>query len=446
MAYIANTDADRNEMLETIGVKTFNELISNIPEDLKLKNNLNISESLSEFEVQAKLEKMSSKNVSDLVSFAGAGVYDHYIPAVISSLLGRSEFYTAYTPYQAEVSQGTLQAIYEFQSMICALTGMDVANASMYDGATALAEAMMLACTHTKKKKFVVAGSLHPHYKKVLETYAYGQNIEIIYSVSKDGSIDFDELQKNVNSTIAGVAIQQPNFYGIIEDVYEVEKIAHAAKAMFIVDVDVISLGILEAPGNYGADIVVGEAHVLGNPQNYGGPYLGIFAVKNELIRKIPGRLAGITVDVDNERGFVLTLQTREQQIKREKATSNICSNQGLCMLAATIYMSLLGKQGIKEVAELITKKAHYLSSVITNNSNVELKYNKPFFREFVLDIPVDSKQLIDDLVESGILAGVDLARFYEGDKGLLVAVTEKRTKDEMDNFAKVLLKACSFK
>ncbi len=435
MAYIANTDDDRRAMLDEIGVKTFDELISNIPEDAKFKGELNLPEGISEFEALSELEKLAGKNKSNLAVFAGAGAYDHYVPAAIKQILSRSEFYTAYTPYQAEVSQGTLQAIYEFQSMICDLTGMDVANASMYDGATALAEAMLLATAHTRRNKFVIPANLHPHYRKVLDTYAYGMGIEIVKIPVVDGTINLDELKNLVDDNVAAVAIQQPNFYGLIEDVFDIEKIAHDKKALFVVSVDILSLGILEAPGNYGADIVTGEAHYLGNPLNYGGPYLGIFAVKQDLIRKIPGRLAGVTVDVDCNRGFVLTLQTREQQIKREKATSNICSNQGLCMLAATIYLSLLGKKGFKELAEICYHKAHFLADELSKIKGVKLKYNKPFFREFVIDTTKLPKVLIDSLLEFDILAGVDLARFYESDSGLLIAVTEKRTRLEIDKF-----------
>ncbi|HOP49676.1 MAG TPA: aminomethyl-transferring glycine dehydrogenase subunit GcvPA [Ignavibacteriales bacterium] len=435
MAYIANTENDIKEMLEAIGVKTFDELISNIPEDLKFKGELNIPSEISEYEAYSELEKLALQNKSNLAIFAGAGAYDHYVPAAIKQIISRSEFYTAYTPYQAEVSQGTLQAIYEFQSMICDITGMDVANASMYDGATALAEAMLLAVAHTRKNKFVIPANLHPHYRKVLETYAYGKQIELVQIPIEDGSINLIELKNLVDNNVAAVAVQQPNFYGIIEDVYEIEKIAHEKGALFVVSVDILTLGMLEAPGKYGADIVTGDAHYLGSPLNYGGPYLGIFAVKQDLIRKIPGRLAGVTVDVDGNRGFVLTLQTREQQIKREKATSNICSNQGLVMLAATIYLSLIGKEGFKNLANLAYHKAHYLASELTKINGVKLKYQKPFFREFVVDTVKQPKLIINALLDNDILAGVDLARFYEGDSGLLIAVTEKRSKADIDNF-----------
>lgn len=435
MAYIANTDDDRKQMLEAIGVKTFEELIANIPEDARFKGDLNLPEGLSEYEALMELEKLSNKNRSNLAIFAGAGAYDHYVPAAIKQIISRSEFYTAYTPYQAEVSQGTLQAIYEFQSMICDITDMDVANASMYDGATALAEAMLLATAHTRRNKFVIPANLHPHYRKVLDTYAYGKGIEIVKVPVVDGTINLDELKNLVDENVAAVAIQQPNFYGLLEEVFEIEKIAHEKNALFVVSVDILSLGLIEAPGNYGADIVTGEAHYLGSPLNYGGPYLGIFAVKKDLIRKIPGRLAGVTVDVDGNRGFVLTLQTREQQIKREKATSNICSNQGLVMLAATIYLSLIGKEGFKELAEINYHKAHFLASELSKIKGVKLKYNKPFFREFVIETTKPPKMLIDSLLEFDILAGVDLSRFYEGDSGLLIAVTEKRTRLDIDKF-----------
>jgi glycine dehydrogenase subunit 1 len=343
----------------------------------------------------------------------GGGAYDHFTPTIVQSVLERPEFKTAYTPYQAEVSQGTLQSMYEFQSMICALTGMDVANASLYDGGSALAEACLMAHNQNRKHKIMLAGTINPFYRQVVDTICTAKDLEFHTFIAEDGSADLEALKNAIDDDTSAVVVQQPNAYGSLEDVEEIEKIVHSTKALYIVSVDPVSLGLITPPGDYGADVVVGEGQPLGIPMNFGGPYLGLFACRKKYVRKVPGRLSGVTEDIDGNRGFVLTLQTREQQIKRERATSNICTNQGLIMLAATVYMAAMGKQGLSEVAEQSFRRAHYLAEKI--------------------------KEIIDKMAEKGILAGIDTSRFEDCMEGLLVAVTEKRTREEMDRFAEEL-------
>ncbi len=443
MSYIPSTDTDRQEMLKAIGVASFEELLKAVPTEIRMKGKINIPQKLSEFEVINELRNLESMNKSSdkIVSFLGGGSYDHFIPSAIAAITSRSEFYTAYTPYQAEVSQGTLQAIYEYQTMVCRLTGMDVANASMYDGGSALGEAALLAVNHTGRNEIIIAGKIHPHYLKIIRTYCEGQDIVINEVVSSRGSVLPDKLKTHISEKTAAVIVQHPNFYGCFEDVDEIGNLTHAGGALYIVSVDPISLGILTPPGEYGADIVVGEGQVFGCPQNFGGPYLGIFAAKEFLLRKMPGRISGITVDTDGQRGFVLTVQTREQHIRREKATSNICTNQGLMMLTATIYLALLGKSGIQEVANLCLQKAQYLASAIVEIPGFRLRFNGPIFREFVVDTPKPAAEIIKLLSDKGILPGLDLKQFDSKDTGLLIAVTEKRTKGEMDLFVSELKK-----
>jgi glycine dehydrogenase subunit 1 len=435
MPFVPNTDAERQEMLEAIGVKTFDDLVANIPEQIRLKGLLNLPKQLSEMEVWEEMKRLSSRNqnIEEYASYLGGGAYDHYVPAAVGAILSRSEFYTAYTPYQAEVGQGTLQAVYEYQTMICRLTEMDVANASMYDGATALAEAMLLSASHMNKDEIVLAGKINPNYVEVLKTYAHGQDIKIIQVELADGVCNLDDLKKHVTDKTAAVMVQQPNFYGNLEDVHHIGEVAHDAKALFVVSVDPMSLGILEAPGKYGADIVVGEGQCFGNSVAFGGPYVGIFAVKNFLLRKIPGRLSGMTIDKSGEKGFILTLQTREQHIRREKATSNICTNQALNALASCVYLSLMGKEGLVKVATLSIQKAHYLAGEIAKIKGFKLKFKQPFFKEFVVETPVITSELIRKLSEKKIHAGINLKKF--GDVGLLIAVTERKTKEQLDAF-----------
>lgn len=443
MAFVPNTDADREEMLKIIGVEKFEDLIVKIPESVRLKKDLELPEKLSEYEVSKLLSKYAAKNVSadTHVSFMGGGAFDHFIPAIVSSIIERPEFKTAYTPYQAEVSQGTLQAMYEFQSMICALTGMEVSNASLYDGGSALAEACLMAQNHTKKKEILIAGTINPYYIQVMKTIGTGRELEFKVFADDDGTCDLNALKNEISENTAAVVVQQPNAYGTIEDVYEIEKIAHSTKALYIVSVNPISLGLLEAPGNYNADVVVGEGQPLGIPLNFGGPYLGLFACKKQFVRKIPGRIAGMTTDTDGNKAYVLTLQTREQQIKREKATSNICTNQGLFMLAATVYMATLGKEGISKVARHSHAKANYLASKIKELPGYSIAIDKPFFNEFLVDTPKDAGKIIREAANHGFLAGIDTSRFSDCKKGMLIAVTEKRTKEEMDQFVDILRK-----
>ncbi len=428
-------------MLDAIGAKDFDELIKDIPQEVRLKRDLTIPPAMSELEVLKHVSALANKNVNtqEAISFLGAGVYDHFIPSAVGALLSRSEFYTAYTPYQAEVSQGTLQAIYEYQTMICRLTGMDVSNASLYDAGSGLAEAALMSVAHTGRKKFVAAHPIHPLYLQVVRTYVHGQGFEIVEVPTRDGTADIDTVKKAVDENVAAVMVQQPSFLGTLNDVFALGEIAHSKKALYVVDAPPISLGLLVPPGEYGADVVVGEGQSLGIPQSFGGPFLGIFAVKEALIRRLPGRLAGVTVDTEGNRGFVLTLQTREQQIRREKATSNICTNEGLMMLASTIYMSLMGKQGICEVAEQSSAKAHYLAEQIGKIPGFNLKYRQPFFNEFLVSTPVPAGKIIEAGLQKKILAGIDIERLTPGEKGLLVTVTEKRTRDDLEMFVEFL-------
>jgi glycine dehydrogenase subunit 1 len=441
MSFVPGTDDDRKLMFEKIGVKSFDELIANIPEKVRLKGELDIPPQLSEYEAFKLLEKYAGMNITadSHVCFMGGGAYDHFIPSIVGSVLQKPEFRTAYTPYQAEVSQGTLQAMYEFQTMICNLTGMEVSNASIYDAGSSLAEAALMANTQTKRKTIYIAGRINPNYLETMETITAGQEMKFVEFIGKDGSADLDRLKAEMNDDVAAVIVQHPNYFGSLEDVHELEKIAHDNKSLYIVTTNPISLGVLEAPGNYNADVVVGEGQSLGIPLNFGGPYLGIFACKEKYIRKLPGRIVGITEDENGERCFVLTLQTREQQIKREKATSNICTNQGLFMLASTVYMEALGKQGIKEVAEQSLTRAHYLAEKINEIEGFELANKRPFFNEFLINCPVEVQKIIKSGVEKGFLAGVDVSRFVDTRNGLLIAVTEKRNKQELDEFVEFL-------
>jgi glycine dehydrogenase subunit 1 len=440
MPFIVNTAPEREEMLKAIGAASFEELLKDIPEDVRLKKPLDLFPSLDEPNVKKQLEAIASSNSStaDHVSFLGAGAYDHFIPSAIGTIVSRSEFYTAYTPYQAEVSQGTLQAIYEYQSLICRLYGMDVANASMYDGATALAEAVLMAMNTTGRHQVVIAGKLHPNSAAVLKTYleAAGQEA-IVQTALEDGIGSISSLRELAGESTAAVVVQQPNFYGCLENVADIGAIAHEKGALFIVSADPLSLGVLAAPGSYGADIAVGEGQPLGTPQSFGGPYLGIFTVKKDYVRKIPGRLVGMTKDREGKDGFILTLQTREQHIRREKATSNICSNQALNALQAAVYLSLIGREGLREVASQSAQKASYLSGKIASIPGFSLKFGKPFFREFVVETPLPAATIIARMLDRKVFAGYDLS--VHGETGLLIAVTEKRTKEEMDSFVETL-------
>lgn len=465
--YIPNTEEQREKMLKSLGLDSIDQLFDYIPERVKLGRRLNLPEPMSEYELLKHMRELSSKNIStaDYCCFLGAGAYDHYIPAVIKHMLLRGEFYTAYTPYQPEISQGTLQAIFEYQTMICELTGMDVSNASMYDGASASAEAMLLACSSKHKRKVVISQTLNPEYRNVIKTYAKFNNIDVVEVGYKDGITELSNLESVTNKEVAAVIVQYPNFFGIIENLADISNITHKSGCYFIVVADPISLGILKSPGEYGADIVVGEGQPLGNPLSFGGPYLGFFATTKELMRRIPGRIVGQTTDKLGRRGFVLTLQAREQHIRREKATSNICSNQALNALAATIYLTLLGKNGLRKVAELCVKKSHYAYEKLIETGRFEPVFKAPFVKEFVLRI--NEKNIMNDLtnftecterlgnkessenvenyslvqklnkklLKNKIIGGYDLGRnFPELSNCWLLAVTEKRTKEEIDS------------
>lgn len=443
MSYVPNTKDELHEMINEIGVKHFDELLVSIPQSVKVTEKFNLFPSLSETEVISLLNRYSKRNVNvnDVVCFIGGGAYDHWVPAIVPMVIDRSEFKTAYTPYQAEVSQGTLQAMYEFQSMICDLTGMDVANASMLDCGSALAEAILMSYALNNKKRFVFAGTINPNYIKISKTLTAGKGLSFEFACLPDGTCDLEKLEQLVDDNVSAVIVQQPNFLGNIEDVFEIEKIAHNKKALFISVVDPIMLGVLVSPGEYRADIVVGEGQTLGIPLSFGGPYLGIFATRQEFIRKMPGRLSGMTIDMDGQRAFVLTLQTREQQIKRERATSNICTNQGLMMLAATVYLAVLGKSGIKELAEICFRKAHFLAKEISNIPGFELSSEKPFFREFLVSTHVEPSDIIKSAKNEKLLPGLDISKFYKDRKGLLIAVTEKRSDDELKRLVDFLRK-----
>ena len=444
MVFIPTTEKNRKEMLKTIGVSDFEELLEAIPEEARIKGDLGLPEPLSEYEVTKLLQEIANKNehADTHTCFLGGGAYDHFIPAAVGHITSRSEFYTAYTPYQPEVSQGNLQAIYEYQTMIANLTGMDVANASMYDGASALAEASLLAQAQLRREKILVSNTVHPFYRKVVGSYCRRSGVCQEEVGMEGGMTDLNELKTKINDQTAGVLIQHPNFFGNLEDVEEIEKIIHGAGGLFIVSVDPISLGVLQPPGEYGADVVTGEGQAMGNPLNFGGPYVGIFAVTQQLIRRLPGRLVGVTQDTQGRRGFVLTLQTREQHIRREKATSAICTNEQLCALASTVYMALMGKQGLPTVANLCLQKAHYLAKRLEEINGIDLLFSRPFFKEFAIKCSVPPAQIIARMRKEKIFAGIDLGRFDYGiDDGLLVAVTEKRTKDEMDHYVEVMKK-----
>ena len=439
--FLPMTEQDEKEMLATIGISSIDELFEDIPEQVRFKGDYNIKQAKSEHELVKELSIMAGKNANLKThpSFLGAGVYDHYIPVIVDHVISRSEFYTAYTPYQPEISQGELQAIFEFQTMICELTGMDVANSSMYDGGTALAEAAMLSCGQTRRKKVLVSSAIHPEYRDVLRTYAKGQYIEVVEVPTKNGLTDLEALQEALNDDVAAVIVQYPNFFGQIEPLKEIEPIVHKHKSLFVVSSNPLALGVLTPPGHFSADIVVGDAQPFGIPTSFGGPHCGFFAVTKKLMRKVPGRLVGQTTDEDGKRGFVLTLQAREQHIRRDKATSNICSNQALNALAASVAITALGKKGIKEMAMQNIQKAQYAKKAMQANG-LEVVFNGSQFNEFVVKLREPAKAANERLLQKGIIGGYDLGRDYPAlANHMLVAVTELRTKAEIDDFVKEL-------
>jgi glycine dehydrogenase subunit 1 len=442
LSYVLNTPDDQRQMLDAIGAKSVDELFRQVPDGLRLKRPLDVPAALSEIELTRHMQALAgcNRSAADAVCFLGGGSYDHFIPAVVDAIAGRSEFYTSYTPYQAEASQGSLQAFFEYQTLLCQLTGLDVANASLYDGGSAVAEAVLMALSiQPKRHKVLIAESLHPEYRQTLATYTANVDIQVQTLPTPAGFLDPDDLKKAIDDKTLCVVVQHPNFFGCLEEPEALGKIAHQTGALFIVSFDPISLGLLKRPGQYGADIAVAEGQSLGNPMSYGGPYLGVLACREEFVRKMPGRLVGQTVDRNGKRCWVLTLQTREQHIRREKATSNICTNQGLMALKATVYLAALGPQGLKETAELCVCKAHYAASRFGELAGVRLRFERPFFKEFTLAVDSPVSPILARLLEAGYHAGLPLGRWYpQLGNCMSIAVTEKRTQEEINGLAAV--------
>jgi len=453
--YIPNTRLQQQEMLDAIGFKSVDELFADLPGDLVLKQLLNIPGPLSEMELERHMRLMAAGNTNteNHVCFLGAGAYDHYIPSAVGQIVGREEFYTAYTPYQPEISQGTLQAIFEYQTMICELTGLDCSNASLYDGATALAEAAIMACRSTGRSRVVISRAVHPEYRSVLNTYAdfAGFRISEMGYDTISGRTGLNAAQTMAAQDVAAFIVQSPSFFGVIEQVGELAEIAHKNGSMLIMSCDPISLGILKTPGESGADIAVGEGQSLGSNLAFGGPYLGFIAVKKELMRKMPGRIVGQTADISGKRAFVLTLQAREQHIRREKATSNICSNQSLIALTAAVYLTILGKQGLQETAESCLQKSHYAYTELVKTGLFKpcfIGYGAsdlqvPFFKEFSVKSAIPVDKLNKQLLQSGFIGGLGLQQYFpELENAWLIAVTEKRSRSEIDRFVAEAAKA----
>jgi glycine dehydrogenase subunit 1 len=431
---------DRAAMLRAVGADSIDDLFGSIPAAVRLGRPLDLPEGLGELDVVRTLKGLAGRNTpaTGLVTFAGAGCYDHFVPSIVDHVLRRPEFFTAYTPYQPEVSQGTLQNIYEFQSMVCELTGMDVANASMYDGATAFVEAALMASRVTKRPRVVVAGSVHPEWRVVLDTYAASGNVSVVTCPVNEGMTGPGALTRLVDGQTAAVLVSSPNFLGHLEDLAALGEIAHAAGALFVVAVNPALSGVLEPPSAFGADIVVGEGQPLGNAMSFGGPGLGLFACKQEFLRQLPGRVVGRTLDVEGRDAFVLTMQTREQHIRREKATSNICSNHALNALAAAVYLSAVGAEGLAEVGKSSIAKAHYLRDALLGTGRFQEPWSAPFAHEFALGYAGDVRAMQATMLERGYLAGVDLGAVDPGMDGLvLFSVTEKRTRAEIDSFVR---------
>ncbi|HEX8736538.1 MAG TPA: aminomethyl-transferring glycine dehydrogenase subunit GcvPA [Pyrinomonadaceae bacterium] len=446
MRYIPNSPEEREEMLGVVGLNSAEELFRSIPNEVKLNRALDITEPLAEPEVIGAMENLADKNTAARkTSFLGAGVYSHFSPTIVDHLIQRSEFFTSYTPYQPEVSQGTLQYIFEFQTLVCQLTGMDVANASMYDGSTSMAEAFLMAQRVTRRDKVVIAETVHPEYLAVAKTYTQHGHlaIETVHFNKETGRILADDLNKLDDKT-AALVIQSPNFFGCIEDLQSLAEKAHAVGALLIVVVtEAISFGLLKTPGACGADIVVAEGQSFGIPMSFGGPHVGLFACKDKYVRQMPGRLAGIAYDKNGNRGFVLTLATREQHIRRDKATSNICTNQGLIALAATIYMEAMGKKGLQEVAVQNAQKAAYAKRKIAEIEGFSLPFSSPTFNEFIVRAPKAANEILEKLrTGNNIIGGLALSRYYaENPNDFLVCVTETNTKQQIDNLVESLSK-----
>jgi len=441
MSYVPHTEAERNEMLARVGVDAIEDLFEAIPAEHRFPK-IELPPALSEIEIMGALRDLSEMNddLDHMACFLGAGAYHHFVPSVVKHIVSRSEFYTAYTPYQPEVSQGTLQAVFEYQTMMAELTGMDVSNASHYDGATAVAEAAIMAFSvhRGRRHKVLVSSALHPEYRETLRTYTQGMDVEVVEGCDLD--MTPDALAKEIDGDTACVIVQNPDFLGRVHDYAALAESAHASKTLLVVACNPISLGMLAPPGTYGADVAVGEGQPLGNALNYGGPYLGFFCCRKKDVRRMAGRLVGETVDIDGERGYVLTLSTREQHIRRERATSNICTNQGLNALAACVYLAALGKCGLEQVAQLCYHKAHYCADQIDALDGYTVERNAPFFNEFVVHCPVPVEELNAECLEYGIVGGYDLGLAYPGmSDRMLVCVTEMNSREQIDQYAKTL-------
>ena len=445
MSYVPNTMEDQQAMLATLGLSSLEELLTPVPEHVRLGRPLNLPPALAEPDLKRLLMNMAAKNrnLDSTLAFLGAGTYDHAIPSVVPHLQRRSEFVTSYTPYQPEVSQGMLQAIYEFQTMVCQITGLDIANASLYDGATAMIEAVLLAVGPGGRGEVVISEAVDPQYRRVLHTYAFSRGFQVKEVPTRNGVTSLEDLDAAVSASTSAVVIQQPNFFGCIEDMRAIEPIAHKGKAVFVTTItEPASLGILASPGDYGADIAVGELMSFGNPMSYGGPALGFMAARTKYMRLLPGRLVGQTVEEGGEKhtGYVLTLQTREQHIRRERATSNICTNQSLLAVGATIFLAALGKQGFRELGELCLQKAHYAFRQITAIPGYSAKFSSPFYDEFVITSPVSTQVLEHTFEQVGIIGGYPLGKSYAGmENDMLFCVTETRTKEDIDTLVDIL-------
>ena len=438
MSYVANTDAQRDEMLGVVG-KSMADLFACI-RDRQRPQSFDLPPGRSELEVWETLRALAAKNHSHLMGFLGGGFYDHFTPAAVDAVLSRGEFYTAYTPYQPEASQGTLQAVYEYQSAIRRLTGMEVANASLYDGGTALYEAATMAMRVTGRRKIILDETVNPIYRKMLRSYTTNLEIDFVQLPSRDGRTHRDHLAEHLDKTTAGVIVQNPNFFGLVDDYAGVAEMTHAQGALLIVSCYPTSLGLLKTPGEMGADIATGEGQCLGLPLSFGGPYLGLFATRKKLVRKMPGRVVGRTVDSQGREGFTLALQAREQHVRRAKATSNICTNESLCAIGALAYLTLLGKQGLVDLAKLCLSKAAYLRKRLLDIPGVTARFDGPIFNEFVVDLPRPAAEVVSQLIERGFAAGFPLSRYYDDmENALLVAVTEKRTKEDIGLLAETL-------
>lgn len=446
MPYIAHTETDVAEMLRAVGVSSIDDLFAPIPEAARFRGSLGLPKGAPELDVRRELQEAAARTITldQVNSFLGAGVYDHFIPAIVDHLAGRAEFYTAYTPYQPEASQGMLTAIFEFQSMIAALTAMDVSNASVYEGASALAEAAMMAlASQRNRRKIVVSGAVHPEHLATVRTYLANLDAELVVTPIRNGVTDPSDLAKALGPDVACVAFQNPNFFGNLEDVHALSDAARGVGALVVASVDPISLGVVIPPGEYGADVAVGEGQGLGGEIWYGGPYFGIFTAKQELIRKMPGRIVGATTDGEGRLGFVLTFQTREQHIRRAKATSNICTNQGIIAVRGAIYLAAMGPQGIRDAAELCVAKSHYALEKITGLPGWRRRHDAPFVKEFVVEGPRPAAEICRELGAHGILPGAPLSRWFpDMPNALLVAVTEKKTRDDVDALVEALGRA----